>query len=175
MRIRDVLSIIFGKNGLIALTALFLASAGIIIKFPKEVCSFYYSDNIFLLKTPISLCRGQLQWQPYLEESKVKALVQNGRLRNFGEQCYDNNHCTGGSDGIGRCLPLDQNIPGSPKFCTAKEKHCPFPGSSGLKSSALNSDPNISGYSETTFGSTLYYCEQETDGTTTKRYFVTKR
>ena len=161
---------IIGKNGILVGVAAVLAAVLSIWAFPNKACSLLYADNAFLSTTPNSICRAQVQWRPYLLATEVTSSVQNGHLRNFGEQCYDHSDCMSGGDGSPRCVPLDSKVAVSPKFCLSRDKNCSFPGLPGLNNETMSTGPY-----EALFGSTKYYCERETDGTNTIRHFIVRR
>lgn len=164
-------SSIFGKSGLIVGLAAILTAILGIWAFPQKACSLFYADNVFLATTPVLVCRTQVQWQPYASADEVTKIVQNGQLRNFGEQCYVHSECIAGGDGNPRCVPLDSSMEASPKFCLSRDKNCSFPGLPGLNSET----EKVGGPYEGIFGNATYYCERETDGINTIRYFIARK
>ncbi|MDR6265288.1 hypothetical protein [Roseobacter sp. N2S] len=161
---------IFGKNGVLIALAAALAAILSIWAFPEKACSLFYSDDVFQASTPISVCRAQVQWRTYSPQAEVASTVQNGQLRNFGDQCYAHSECLPGGDGSPRCVPLDNQISDSPRFCLSRDKNCSFPGLPGLNNETMYTGPY-----EAQFGQAEYYCERETDGTNTIRHFVARK
>ncbi|WP_299752949.1 hypothetical protein [uncultured Tateyamaria sp.] len=161
---------IFGKNGIIVALAAVLAAILSIWAFPEKACSLLYSDDVFQASTPISVCRAQVQWRPYSPPAEVASNVQKGQLRNLGDQCYEHSECLPGGDGSPRCVPLNDQIVDSPRFCLSRDKNCSFPGLPGLNNEAMDTGPH-----EALFGEAKYYCERETDGTNTIRHFVVRK